>query len=134
MTTATFGKLYAQAFATLLVLDALWIGVVAKAFYAEQIGFLMAPQPNWLAAALFYALFVFGLLAFVIVPGVHRQSPRLAGFTGGLFGLVTYATYDLTNLATLAKWPPLLCAVDMLWGTVLCAAVSAFVVRLHKRA
>ena len=97
---------------------------MAKAFYAEQIGFLMAPQPNWLAAALFYALFVFGLLAFVIVPGVHRQSPRLAGFTGGLFGLVTYATYDLTNQATVKEWPWILTIVDMTWGAVLATSVS----------
>ncbi len=129
MTAGTFGKLYAQTLVTFLALDAVWIGAVAKAFYAEQIGFLLAPQPNWGAAVAFYLLYVLGLVAFVVVPALARQSTRFAAFSGGFFGLVTYATYDLTNLATVARWPFGVTVVDMIWGTALCACVAALTVR-----
>jgi uncharacterized membrane protein len=83
----------------------------------------LAPNPNWFVAVLFYLLFVAGLLTFVILPGLNAKSLKVTLLKAALFGLVTYATYDLTNLATLDGWPILVSVVDMLWGTFL--SVSA---------
>lgn len=117
-------KLYLVALAAFLAIDLLWLGLVARPFYQQQIGFLMADSPNWLVAMLFYLLFIVGLMVFVIVPGVEANSLKTTLLKAALFGLVTYATYDLTNLATLKDWPALLSIVDMFWGTFLSASVS----------
>jgi uncharacterized membrane protein len=88
------------------------------------LGFLLSDQPNWWAAISFYLLFVAGLLVFAVVPGLQAGSLRKALLLGGFFGLVTYATYDLTNQATVKEWPWVLTIVDMTWGTVLATSVS----------
>jgi uncharacterized membrane protein len=101
-----------------------WLGVVAKPFYSRNLGFLMRSDVNWGAAILFYLLFITGLVLFVIAPAVEKGSwVRALGY-GALFGLITYATYDLTNLATLKHWPVLVTVVDLGWGMVLAGAVS----------
>ena len=107
-----------------LGIDMLWLGLVAKKFYAQQIGFLMKTNPNWLAAIIFYLLFVVALVVFVISPAIEKQSWIMALTGGLLFGLVTYATYDLTNLATLKDWPLLVTIVDLVWGMTVSALVS----------
>ena len=84
----------------------------------------MAPHPNWLAAIVFYLLFVVGIVVFVVVPGLKADSLKTTLLLAALFGLITYATYDLTNLATIKNWPVLLTVVDMIWGTVLSVLVS----------
>lgn len=119
-----FFKLYLSALSVLLVMDLIWLGLMTKRFYAQQIGFLMRPDPNWTPAILFYLLFVAGLVLFVIVPALALRSPVHALAYGALFGLVCYATYDLTNLATLKDWPVLVAIVDLAWGALLSAAVS----------
>lgn len=101
-----------------------WIVVVAKKFYAQQIGSLLKTDINRTAAVVFYILFLMGMVLFAILPAVEAASWTHALFYGGAFGLVTYATYDLTNLATLKDWPLLVTIIDMLWGTVLAASVS----------
>ncbi|MGA7697545.1 MAG: DUF2177 family protein, partial [Candidatus Sulfotelmatobacter sp.] len=101
-----------------------WLGVAAKNFYTKQIGFLMTPKVNWVAAILFYLLFLAGLVVFVIAPAVEKASLMRALMFGALFGLITYATYDLTNLATLKDWPLALTVVDLIWGTILAGSVS----------
>ena len=121
---AYYLKLY---FATLLIffaIDMLWLGLVARTFYQKYLGFLMAPSPNWFAAIVFYLLFIVGLVHFVILPAVEKDSWTHALLFGALFGLVTYATYDLTNLATLKGWPLLVTVVDLAWGATLGALVS----------
>ena len=117
-------KLYLVSLAAFLAIDMLWLGVVAHSFYQQYLGFLMAPKPNWFVAIIFYLLFVAGLLLFVVVPGLKANSLKTTLIHAALFGLITYATYDLTNLATLRDWPALLSVVDMLWGTVLSVLVS----------
>ncbi len=97
----------------------LWLGLAARSFYQQQLGYLMAASPNWFAAILFYLLFVAGLLGFVVLPGLRDNSLKSTLLHAALFGLIAYATYDLTNLATLKGWPALLSLVDMLWGTVI---------------
>jgi uncharacterized membrane protein len=120
-----FFKLYAIASPIFFAMDMLWLGVVAKKFYAQHIGLLLKSNINWAAAILFYLLFLVGLVVFVIGPAVERGGWSRALILGALFGLITYATYDLTNLATMKNWPLALTVVDMLWGMVLAASVSS---------
>ncbi len=119
-----FFKLYCIALPLFFGMDMVWLGVIAKNFYTKQIGVLMAPKVNWVAAVLFYLLFLVGLVIFVIAPAVEKDSWGRAITLGALFGLITYATYDLTNLATLKNWPLSLTVVDLVWGAVLAASVS----------
>jgi uncharacterized membrane protein len=119
-----FIKLYLIALPVFFAIDMVWLGLVAKNFYRNQIGFLMTPNINWVAAIIFYLLFIVGLVLFVITPAVEKGSWMYALLFGALFGLITYATYDLTNLATLKDWPLLVTIVDLAWGAVLAASVS----------
>ena len=118
-------KLYFLTLFIFLVIDAVWLGLVAPAFYRSQIGHLMAETVNLPAAGFFYLIFVGGMVFFVVAPGVSGGETRNVILRGALFGLVTYGTYDLTNLATLRDWPVLLTVVDLAWGTTLSATVSA---------
>jgi len=117
-------KLYLFALGGFLAIDMVWLVVVARGFYRKQLGFLLSDQPNWWAAIAFYLLFVAGLLVFAIVPGLEAGSLRKALLLGAFFGLVTYATYDLTNHATVKDWPWMVTLVDMTWGAVLATSVS----------
>ncbi|HMT31065.1 MAG TPA: DUF2177 family protein [Dermatophilaceae bacterium] len=116
---------YAVSLAVFVVLDALWLGVVANGWYAVQLGPLRATSPNLIAAVLFYAIFLAGLSYFVVAPAVFAQSVRRAAGVGAFFGLVTYATWDLTNLAVIQGFPAIIVPVDLAWGMVLSACVSA---------
>ena len=116
-----------------LAIDMVWLTVIAKRFYAEKLGYLMAPKANLAAALLFYMLFVVGLLVFVIAPALAAGSWLQALLAGLFFGLVTYATYDLTNLATIKDWPVIISVLDLLWGSVvtgLTSLVSFWIIRL----
>ena len=117
-------KLFFIALPIFFIIDMAWLVLVAKKFYQEQIGFLMKPDINWVAAIIFYLLFIAGLVTFVISPAVEKKSWVNAILFGALFGLITYATYDLTNLATIKDWPFLVTIVDLIWGTVLAASIS----------
>jgi len=119
-----FIKLYFIALPVFFVIDMVWLGLIAKSFYAKHIGYLMKPDINWTAAILFYLLFIVGLVLFVIIPAIEKGSWVHSLLFGALFGLITYATYDLTNLATLKDWPLLVTIVDLAWGAVLAASVS----------
>lgn len=119
-----FFRLFIIALPVFFIIDMIWLVLVAKKFYQEQLGFLMKPDINWLAAIVFYLLFITGLVVFVITPAMEKHSWTHALFFGALFGLVTYATYDLTNLATVKDWPVLVTIVDLIWGTVLAASIS----------
>lgn len=111
---------YAGAFVTLAVLDALWLGVIAKDWYRGGIGHLMAPTPNWAAAAAFYFLYPVGLMVFAVLPS---QGDWMRALTlGALFGLFCYGTYDLSNMATLRDWPLQLTLMDIVWGCAVSAA------------
>jgi len=119
-----FIKLYAIALPVFFAIDMIWLGLIAKGFYAKQIGSLLKPDVNWTAAIVFYLLFIVGLVVFVITPAVEKNSWMHALLFGALFGLVCYATYDLTNLALAKDWPLLVTIVDLAWGAVLAASVS----------
>jgi uncharacterized membrane protein len=107
-----------------LLLDAIWLGLVARQVYLDAIGHLMAADPYLPAAALFYLLFPMFLAWFAFVEAADRDSAWSVAGRGALFGLATYGTYELTNWATLRDWPGTIVLVDLAWGTALCA-VSA---------
>jgi uncharacterized membrane protein len=86
-------KLYLVSLAAFLAIDLLWLGVVTRTFYSQYLGYIMAPSPNWLAAIIFYLLFIVGILFFVVVPGLESGSLKTTLLRAALFGLITYATY-----------------------------------------
>ena len=122
--TVYYIKLYFITLSAFLAIDAVWLALVARTFYRRYLDWLMAANPNWIAALAFYLLFVVGVLVFVVVPGVEDGSLRTTLLKGALFGLIAYGTYDLTNQATVKNWPLTITAVDMVWGTALSVAVS----------
>lgn len=117
-------KIYLATVPVFFLIDMLWLGLVAKSFYREQIGFLLKTEFNWLAAIIFYLIFIGGILFFAVAPALEAGNWQRALFLGALFGFFTYATYDLTNLATIRDWPLTITIVDMAWGTVLSALVA----------
>jgi uncharacterized membrane protein len=119
-----FIKLYLIALPVFLAIDMVWLTFVAKNFYAKHIGYLMSKNPNLFAALIFYLIFIAGLIFFVITPALDRKMWTHALLAGVFFGLVTYATYDLTNLATVKDWPLIVTIVDLIWGMFVSAAVS----------
>ena len=125
MTATSILKLYFIALPTFLVIDMLWLGVFARSFYQAQLGHLMRPNVNWPAAIVFYLLFVLGIVVLAVGPAVERQSLAHALVLGALLGLVAYAAYDLTNLAVMDGFPLTVALVDLAWGAILCATVSA---------
>lgn len=109
------------------VLDLFWLVKVAPKLYRKYIGHLMAEKVYLPGAALFYVLYHIGLTVFVLMP--HLEHPFVGALYGGLYGLITYATYDLTNLATLREWPKTITMIDLIWGTIL-TGVSSLVTLL----
>jgi uncharacterized membrane protein len=125
MRTSLFLQTYVVSLVTFLALDFAWLGWVARGFYRRQLGHLLSPDVRWVPAIIFYLLFVAAVLVFAVAPAVERGSLGRALLLGGFFGIVTYATYDLTNLATLRGFPTLMVAVDMTWGCILTSVVAA---------
>lgn len=113
-------KIFGATLLTFSLLDGLWLGWVAPDFYQAQIGFVMADQPNWLAAVIFYFLFIALLIYFAVLPKLSLPAKHVL-LSGALFGLATYGTYELTNKATLANWPWTIVLVDIAWGICLCS-------------
>ena len=126
-------KLFLIALPVFFAIDMLWLGLIAKSFYREHLGPMLRPEVNWVAAVIFYMIFLIGLVVFVIVPAVDAGSWAQALLRGALFGIVTYATYDLTNLSTLRDWPMVLTVVDLAWGMVLAGSVSVITYAIGTR-
>jgi uncharacterized membrane protein len=117
-------KLYLFTVPVFFAIDMLWLGYLARNFYKTQLQHLLSPEVNWPAAFLFYFIYIAGILFFAVRPGLSAQSLGVACLYGALFGFFTYATYDLTNLATLTNWPIKVVVVDIAWGTLLCTLVG----------
>jgi uncharacterized membrane protein len=124
---------YAVAAVVFIVVDLVWLTTVAQDLYDRELGDLLAPEPVAWAAVLFYAIFIAGLVFFVIEPAVSRRSWRRALGAGAFFGLVTYATWDLTSLAVLRGFPASLVPVDLAWGAFLAATVSGATYAVAQR-
>lgn len=131
MTLLQFFYLYVMTIPAFLLIDMIWLGTVATTFYRSQIGFLLGPV-NWGAAVIFYLLYIVGIIVFAVHPALEADSLGKAILLGALFGFLAYATYDLTNLATLKDWPILVTIVDLIWGTILTSSVAAVSYYLGK--
>ena len=116
---------YFSTLLAFLVIDFLWLGVLARDFYHRCLAGFLSEEINWAAAFLFYAIFILGMMVFVIHPALAHNSLLRATLLGMLYGLVTYATYDLTNLALLKEWPLNIVIVDIAWGTALNGIVAS---------
>ncbi|GAB4532579.1 MAG: DUF2177 family protein [Roseibium sp.] len=116
---------YVTTAVVFLAIDYVWLSQVATRFYFDRIGHLLMDKPNLGVAALFYLFYVVGLVIFAVAPALKSGSFGHAVVYGALFGFFTYATYDVTNLATLRNWPVIVAVVDVAWGTVLSAVAAA---------
>jgi uncharacterized membrane protein len=129
---------YAVCGLIFLIMDSVWLTLMSERLYRAELGDLMTPRPRLLAAALFYVIYLAGVVGFAIAPALESGRARLALLRGAAFGFVAYATYDLTNQATLAIWSTKITVLDLIWGatvTALSAAGAAFaVLRFRLRA
>jgi uncharacterized membrane protein len=119
-----YAIVYLASAAVFLAIDTIWLSMVAKDMYREKLGHLLADDFNKAAAMGFYSIFIVGILIFATIPAIREGSLSKATIYGGLFGFFTYATYDLTNLATLKNWPLKITILDIVWGTILVALVA----------
>ncbi|MGI2336248.1 MAG: DUF2177 family protein [Dehalogenimonas sp.] len=117
-------SLYAVTFVVFFGIDLLWLGVIARSFYREQLAGLLRGQFDILPAIVFYLIYTVGLMVFVIMPALNNNSLIQALTLGILFGLVAYATYDLSNLATLKNWPVKVVFADIFWGMAISGIVA----------
>ena len=115
---------YIASAVSFLALDALWLGVVAQKLYQREFGPMLLEKPNMAAAVAFYALYLVGIVFFAVKPAIEAGSWSRAVLNGALFGLIAYATYDLTNLATLKGFPVRVVAPDLIWGAVVTTAAA----------
>ena len=115
---------YGVTAAVFLVLDFIWLGTMVNAYYKPRMGELLLEQPRLGVAVLFYAIYVVGVVAFAVLPALREGDWTRALWGGALFGFCAYATYDMTNLATLKGFSSEVALVDMVWGTVV-SGVSA---------
>ncbi len=126
-----FLTLYLLAVPVFFIIDMIWLGVIARPFYQSRLGHLLG-DINWVAAIIFYLVFLLGLTFFAIYPSVVKGTIMSAVTLGALFGFFTYATYDLTNLATIKGWPLSVTLVDMVWGSLLGALVATITVFVYQ--
>jgi uncharacterized membrane protein len=129
----TLSVAYLWALVSFLLLDAVWLSLMGPRLYKPALGALMAPEVDWLAAVLFYAIYLAGLLVFAIAPALAEGAPGAALWRGAFFGLVAYATYDLTNQATLRDWPWAITIADLVWGSFVSGVSAWAAARLTSR-
>jgi uncharacterized membrane protein len=125
--TVSVGRLlgvYGISAVVFFAIDFVWLSLATSRFYRPQLGELLAERPRVGVAALFYLAYVVGVVALAVIPGLREEAVWGALWRGALFGFLAYATYDLTNLATIRGWPWQVSVVDMIWGTVLTSVVS----------
>ena len=127
-----YAKLFSVSLITFLILDAIWLGFVARNFYAKYLETYLTENVIWLSAIIFYLIFNVGLLLFVILPSIEKNSYSILILYSLLYGLVTYATYDLTNYATIKDWPLAVTIVDIIWGMFVAFASSSAAFLFHK--
>ncbi len=120
----TFLIAYGAAVSAFLIIDGIWLGLVAKNFYADHLGDLLKKDFLMLPGVIFYLMFTAGLVFLAVRPSQPELSLANIALHGAVVGLMAYGTYDLTNLATLKDWPVLVTVVDIAWGTILAASVS----------
>ncbi|MDO7975759.1 DUF2177 family protein [Oceanotoga teriensis] len=115
---------YVISFIVFFIIDILWLGLIAKNIYNKYLGYIIKDNFNWIAAIIFYIIFIIGIQFFVLNPAIEKQSVFYAFLVGGIFGFITYSTYDLTNLATIKQWPISITIIDIIWGSILSSLTS----------
>jgi uncharacterized membrane protein len=133
MPVRRFLLVYAITLPIFFGIDLVWLGVVANTFYPRHLGHLLSAQVQWIPAILFYLLFIAGIVFFAVRPALAAGGARRALFNGAFLGLVSYATYDLTNQATMRDWPVIVTVVDLMWGSVLTGSVSVVSYLISRR-
>lgn len=133
MNTIFHIKVYFVSLFVFLDVDLVWLTKIAPNFYKTNIGHLMTERPNLITAGIFYLINILGLVLLVIIPALNKNSSAAAFLMGALYGLVTYATYDLTNLATLRDWPIKVALVDIAWGILLSSLTAGISSLLAKK-
>lgn len=123
MTLIQYVQVYLVSVPVFFAIDMVWLGLVAVQFYQKQLGYLLGPV-KWPVAISFYLIFLVGLIIFAVAPALSAHNMKTALIYGALFGFFTYATYDLTNWATVRDWPAIVVVVDIVWGSILSAAVA----------
>jgi uncharacterized membrane protein len=124
---------YFIALLSFFALDMVWLGVISKNYYKQKLGFILSDNPNWVAAIIFYLIFIGGILFFAVNPSLKESRWQTAILNGALLGALCYATYDLTNMATIAKWPIEIVIIDIIWGMVLTGSVSVITYLLVEK-
>ncbi len=125
MPTTKLLVLYGITTIAFFAIDFVWLSTATSRLYAPRLGHLFAEKPNLPVAAAFYLVYVVGILALAVIPGLREGALSGALWRGALFGALAYATYDLTNLATLEGWPWEIAVIDIVWGTTLNTVVAA---------
>ncbi len=131
-----YSKIYLITLCVFLVIDSIWLGYLAKDLYKQQIGHLLSSSIRWEAALSFYLIYIGGMIFFAVSPALFKKSWKVSLINGAVFGFMCYATYDLTNLATLKGWPLKIVFVDLFWGTFISAMTSCiayFVITKGKK-
>lgn len=133
MSFAKIISIYFLSIVVFLIIDSIWLLKVSPKLYKNNIGHLMADKPQLWAALLFYLIFIAGLMALVLIPALNNNNFAHAAIYGAVFGLVTYATFDLTSQAVFRGWPVKITIIDLLWGTSLTTLVSVIVFWLSDK-
>jgi uncharacterized membrane protein len=123
----TLSKYLVAYFVTVIVffgMDFAWLMTATSRFYRVMLGDLLLEKPNLLVAALFYFIYVGGIVIFAVAPALRVGSWAMAFMLGAVLGLIAYGTYDFTNLATLKGWPAIVSVVDIAWGISLTAIAA----------
>lgn len=123
---------YLLTIACFLVLDTIWLGHVASGVFKAEVGSMLLKNPNIMAAICFYLIFVAGLLYFVVYPESSNNNTMRHFLVGAFFGLVTYATFDLTTLALIKGWNLKVTLIDLGWGMFVCGTLSVVSIKLLK--
>ncbi|MDD9304435.1 MAG: DUF2177 family protein [Desulfobacter sp.] len=131
--TKSYIKIYTVALVAFLVIDLFWITLFANHFYRNRLGYILSDSPNLIAALIFYLMFIAGLAYFAVLPGVNSKGFLSGIFKSALYGLITYGTYDLTNLALIQHWPLSVTIMDMIWGVTVSVMVGTISIGFGKR-
>lgn len=127
-----FLKIYIVSLSVFLGIDFLWLGFIARKLYQKYLGYIMTDKIVWGAAIFFYLIFIGGLTFFVIEPALKDKGTLYALYAGAFFGFIAYATYDLTNLATIKNWPLVVTILDLIWGAFISgitALITAVIIK-----
>jgi uncharacterized membrane protein len=124
MSLGKLAVLYLICVAVFFAVDLVWLSTATSRIYKPMLGDLLAEQPKLGVAGVFYLLYVVGIVALAVIPGLREGNVVGALWRGALFGLLAYATYDLTNLATIRNWPWQISAIDLVWGTTVNSIVA----------